>query len=159
MSVLSDSEIEEMVRTNRIAIKPFSRANLQPSAYDTRVWPKAIVDGELVQFRKTLRIQPYSFALLATREYVRLPLDIVGRPYLRSSYVRQGLFPENQGRIEAGYKGNLTLPVVNLGRDAISIGIHDRLASIEFEHLSRPASKGYSGRYQSSKGPKGYRSA
>jgi len=156
MSLLSDSEIEEMVRRHKIEIKPFSKANLQPSAYDTGVWPTAIINGRRIRFRKTLSIGPGSFALLATRECLRMPLDIVGRLYLRSSYVRKGLFSENQGRIEAGYKGTLTLPVVNLGHETILLSIHDRLASIEFERLARPASKGYSGRYQFSKGPKGY---
>jgi dCTP deaminase len=124
-----------------------------PSSYDLLVWHAAIVDGKMVQFDDFLDIKPREFALLSTKEHIELPLDIAGRLFLRSYLSRMGIFPESQGRVEAGYKGTVTLPIVNMNKNSVRISVDEPIVSIEFERLSKSVMRGYSGKYQGSEGP------
>jgi deoxycytidine triphosphate deaminase len=153
LALLTDSEIITHVRNKRLIVDPFDRRNVMPSSYDLSASDSALIEGKHFKFEKLLAIRPRQFALLATRERVGLPLDFIGRLYLRSYLSRQGLLPESQGRVEAGYRGTLTLPVMNSSTIDIEIPLNNPIATIEFEKLPRKVAHGYSGRYQDSHGP------
>jgi len=143
-----------MVKAGKIGIRPFDEDNVQPSSYDLGLWHEALQNGSKLEVTESgIWIEPHKLILLSSLEYVELPLNIVARIYIRSSLAREGLFPEGQGRVEAGYRGTLTLPVINLGRKPIHLSRNERFATIEFCYLNQSVSSGYTGKYQGSKGP------
>ncbi len=154
MAILTDERLIGMIKSGVMGIDPFDEGNLQPTSYDLGVGPRAIEQGhETKAPRGGITIRPRRFVLLSTREYIRLPKDAIAKIFLRSSLAREGLFPEGQGRVEAGFEGVLTLPVVNLGPKPIHLGIGERVATIEFYALSELPRTTYSGKYQGSRGP------
>lgn len=151
--MLTNKEIKQLVLRRKIIIVPFDPLRIMPSCYDLGLWPVAIVNGKVTQFDDFLEIKAGEFVLLSSLEQIQLPLDIVGRLFLRSYLTRIGILPESQGRVEAGYKGTVTLPVINASKNTVRISVKEEIASIEFEKLSNSVNKGYSGRYQGSIGP------
>lgn len=154
MTILTETEIRHFVGSGKLLIEPFSDARLQPTSYDLSLHHEAIVKGRRIMVDDGLTIRPRSLVLLASKERVSMPRNLIAKLFLRSYLTRKGLFPESQGRIEAGFRGNITFPVVNLGTEPIVITSRNRFASIEFNRLNRNVSRPYSGRYQDSDGPR-----
>ena len=58
-------------------------------------------------------ILPGEGVIVATLEKIRMPANLVGNIYPRSSVNRQGLAVDLSGIVDAGYEGNLIIPVRN----------------------------------------------
>lgn len=58
-------------------------------------------------------VLPGESLLVSTLETIRMPAHLVGNMYPRSSVNRQGLAVDLSGIIDAGYEGNLIIPVRN----------------------------------------------
>ena len=74
--------------------------------------------------------------------------------WLRTSWARKGIIC-SFGKIDSGFKGNLTLLGLNAGKDNVIIEIGNTFAQIVFETLSTTANELYaerSGNYQNQKG-------
>jgi len=99
-----------------------------------------------------LTIEPLKKYLLHSLEKIEMPLNLCGDIWMRSSFQREGIFPVVQGIIEVGWKGNLTIEIVNLAPDSVKIKFGDRIATIRFYEVSEELKEGYSGLYQNSIG-------
>ncbi len=165
--ILSDSEILRLMASGRLSIRPFDESQLTPNGVDLAVGEEAmIMDGESSGRRLSLgegselEIPPCSHVLVATREYLEIPPDVVGLVNLRSTYARKGLvIPPTV--VDAGYKGRLTLAIRGAPYP-LRVAFGERiwhLVLVESHKASRP----YSGKYQGSLGlvaaPKRGRSA
>lgn len=84
-------------------------------------------------------VLPGEHVLVATLEKVQMPKDLMGVLYPRSSVNRRGLSVDLSGIIDAGYHGNLVIPVRNnsLSRP-FRVYPGERFCQVVFEELSQP---------------------
>jgi dCTP deaminase len=138
MTILSDAEILECLRSGELKIEPFSDKSLSPAGYDLRNGsPIAIDRGKQ--------------GLLHTMERLEIGPAICGQIYIRSSFAREGLLG-SFAFIDPGFKGQLTLAFTNMGEPTVKIAAGERIAQVVFNKMARPSSKPYSGKYQDSIG-------
>jgi dCTP deaminase len=176
--ILSDRDIRAAIDSGRIGIEPFAERDVQPSSVDLRVdrffrtfhnarHPfidvKRPMDDltELVEVDESeaFILHPGEFVLGSTREYVRLPDDLVARLEGKSSLGRLGLLIHSTaGYVDPGFEGHLTLELSNVAHLPITIYPGMRIGQISFFRLSSPAdrpygSKGVGSKYQGQRGP------
>jgi dCTP deaminase len=78
-------------------------------------------------------IHPGEFILASVYEYVELPDNIVGQIHGRSSIGRLGLIIHTSaGYVDPGYKGYLTLEIINVNKVPIKIYPKTKVAQIVF---------------------------
>lgn len=101
-----------------------------------------------------LFLHPGKVILGGTVEYIRLPLDLAGRIRARSSYERIGLSLSTLAN--PGYRGSLTITLVNLGNTPIVLYPGTRLAQMtiyQIETRKDGSDKAYGGKYFHEIGP------
>jgi dCTP deaminase len=103
--------------------------------------------GYDVRIAETIRLSPGEFALASTIEEFFMPTDIVAFVHDKSSWARRGLSLFNTV-IEPGWRGFLTLELVNHSAKPIVIAEGSPIAQIIFMRLEEPTEKPYSGKYQ-----------
>ena len=156
MSILSDRDIKESMKTNDLGIEPFNEKNLTPNGYDLsideifiRKTDQHIKEGMAV-------IPPLSWFAISTKEFVKMGPQIASQLWIRSSYARKGIMA-SFGKVDAGFHGTLTISCFNSNDTEIEIPIGDRFCQIIFERLSSAPSELYdkkSGTYQNQRGIK-----
>ena len=90
-------------------------------------------------------IQPNSWVLGITVEYIRMPRNLVGICLGKSTYARLGLLV-NATPLEPSWDGRLVLELANLGRNALVVHPGKGIAQILFFHVK--GAPPYEGRYQ-----------
>lgn len=151
-------------------IEPPIEENIQPASYDLTLGNKFLelnpiykgkvispknkytLKNEYVELKPNLNgdviLPPLSFCLATTKEYVRVPTDLVGIVTGRSSLARLGLFVHiTAGFIDSGFEGNITLELFNCSENPIVISDIDRIAQIYFLELNQETFA-YDGKYQ-----------
>lgn len=79
---------------------------------------------------------PQEYVLVSTLETIKMPADLMAVLYPRSSTNRKGLSLDLTGIIDAGYEGQLVLPIRNNTRSqAVRLYPGERLCQIVFEEL------------------------
>jgi dCTP deaminase len=97
---------------------------------------------------KAVSLMPGGFLLASTLEELHLPIDMRGLLYGKSTYARVGLQIATDGHlVDPGYKGTLTLPLVNHGPFQIVLRLHALICQVEFALLDRDAETSYSAEY------------
>jgi len=144
--ILVSDDIVHCCNEGRLVIEPFNVSHLQPTSYDISV--SQILEGTDV-FRDfdEITVERLQFVNFVSAERFEFPLDMIGHIYFRSTYSRQGLGTIHLGRIEAGWKGRLVIEVMS-ARSQMTIKRGERIATVEFVGLSRPASSAYRGQFQ-----------
>jgi len=113
--------------------------------------------GYDVRIAETIMLWPGPSVLASTVEKFSMPDDLVAFVHDKSSWARRGLSLFNTV-IEPGWKGFLTLELVNHSTSALHIKAGDPIAQIIFMRMEEPAEKPYSGKYQNqAAGPQGAR--
>ena len=154
MAVLSDRDILDMLKDGSLKIDGFRESNLTPNGYDVSVEEVWIPSADLRRKEGTVRIPASSWFVIGTKEFLELPVDIVGEIWIRTTWVRKGIL-SSFGRIDAGFHGNLTFSAYNASNDTVDLSIGDRFAQVVFEELRSPPAKAYrerSGNYQGQRG-------
>jgi len=137
--------------TGAPSIDPASGQGLE--AYTQHV---EVPDGE------AFLLQPGAFVLGTTKEWVRLPPDLVARVEGRSSLGRLAVVVHaTAGFVDPGFEGTLTLELSNLGRMPVALRPGMRVCQIAVYQLSSPAERPYGpargSKYQGQRGPTGSR--
>ena len=120
-----------------IIIEPYAKESQQPASYDLRA-------SEPVMIRRN------NMTLLASKEWIELPVDLAATLRCRSSFARRGVFISG-GFVDPGFRGHLTLCLYNCGTEDVSVQEGDRIVQMVFQEVDTPTA-GYSGRYQDSHG-------
>lgn len=149
--ILTGGQILQAHRNGDILVDPFDEGQLQPASYDLRVGAKAITVGadRLVDIDKSgyLSLRPGEFALITTREVLRLGPQYVARFGLRSKHARKGLIVTSGPQVDPGFHGPLHAGVTNLTARPIPLAYGDDFLSVEFHRLGEAATE-YRGPYQ-----------
>ncbi len=78
-------------------------------------------------------------------------------PEGRSSIGCLGLFIQNAGWVDPGFKGEITLELFNANKCAIELKSGRRVGQLVFAELDRDAQNPYRGKYQGQRGATGSR--
>ncbi|MCD6106348.1 MAG: dCTP deaminase [Thermoplasmata archaeon] len=160
--ILSDRDIRELLAGGELVIEPLGDGQIQPASVDLRLADEYLVIDPLatgvldVAGRPTYRriksdritVQPHSFILGRTVEYVRIPKGYTAFVEGRSSIGRLGLFIENAGWVDPGFEGTITLELYNANAVPIVLRAGMRICQIVIVKLLSEAEKPYSGKYQ-----------
>ena len=153
MTILSDKSIIELIKNNELTIEPFEKKNLTPNGYDLTVEEIEIPEIQKTTTKK-LAIPPGERFAVSTKEIISCGENHCAQLWLRTSWARKGIIC-SFGKIDSGFKGNLTLLGLNASKENINIEIGNTFAQIVFEKLSTSANELYeerSGNYQNQKG-------
>ena len=153
MTILSDKSIIKLVAKKEIIIDPFNNENLTPNGYDLTVEEIEIPEKQKIRKGK-LTIPPGERFAVSTKEVVSCGENHCAQLWLRTSWARKGIIC-SFGKIDSGFKGNLTLLGLNTSKKNVDIKIGNTFAQIVFEKLSTTANELYeerSGNYQNQKG-------
>ncbi|RYZ85978.1 MAG: dCTP deaminase [Proteobacteria bacterium] len=113
--------------------------------------PTEVVD---VDDDGTIAFPPGACILASTEEMVDMPLYLMGFIQSKGTIAR-GFVTVHlcDGQIDPGYKGHITLELVNLGPLDFRLRPGIAIAQLFFHRLTTPVEQGYSGRYQNSREP------
>lgn len=188
MAILSDRDLKELIEEKNLVYVengPELDPELQigPSSLDLRLGydfgfletrkvkcldTKEIDDLDDMQRKMTrdadegVVIHPGEFVIGTTLETVKIPDDKVARIEGRSSYARLGLIPHAAGGfVDAGFEGEITLEIQNLGNVPITIYPEDRICQMAVETMTSEAERPYGdktdSKYMGQKGATGAR--
>ena len=93
--------------------------------------------------------------MATTLEYFELPNNITAFVEGRSSLGRMGLFIQNAGWVDPGFKGEITLELFNANRCAIEIKSGRRIGQLVFAQMDQSTENPYTGKYQGQQGATG----
>ena len=165
MSVITKKQILEKIKTGELAFKPtLDRFQLQDHSVDLRLGftfmiPKAWhlttkgreafdishFDKFNAEYFDTIELEqgqyfdllPQEYLLVGTLESVKIANNLMAVLYPRSSTNRKGLSLDLTGIVDAGYEGQLILPIRNNTRSqTVRLYPGERLCQLVFEELS-----------------------
>jgi len=104
-------------------------------------------------------LHPGQFVLGCTLEFLVLPTDLAGQVLSRSSWGRLGLLVATAVAVQPGFKGVLTLELVNAGSVPIVLRPGLRVAQLQLWRSEKPTAQPYSakGKYAAPLGPESNR--
>jgi len=167
--VLSDKTIIQLLSEGKLKISPLNSNQIQSASVDIRLGntfsivedsPTGIITLENEISYKTIKTDTYillpgQFVLATTMEYIELPDDLTAFVEGRSSLGRLGLFIQNAGWVDPGFKGEITLELYNANRCAIELKAGRRIGQLVFARMDSPALNPYKGKYQGQRGATG----
>ena len=169
--ILSDKTIMKMLEEKSLVISPLTDGQIQPASVDIRLGntfsivddsPSGVITLENEIRYKTITadtylIMPGQFVLATTMEYFELPDNLTAFVEGRSSLGRMGLFIQNAGWVDPGFKGEITLELFNANRCAIELKTGRRVGQLVFAKMDDTALNPYNGKYQGQTGATGSR--
>jgi dCTP deaminase len=154
MAVLSDADIVAMLAQGSLKIENYNENNLTPNGYDVTIEEILIPStGEKCTAGRAT-VPGSSWFVIGTKEYLVLPANLIGEIWIRTSWARKGIL-SSFGRIDAGFKGNLTFSAFNASKEPVDLLIGERFAQVVFEEMRSAPGKSYeerSGNYQGQRG-------
>ena len=159
--ILSGKTILNKINMKEIIIDPFSEEQIQPASVDLRLGThflgidehkntsvsleKPAKYREIITEEKLI-LPPHSFLLATTKETIELPNTLTAFVEGRSSIGRLGLFIQNAGWVDPGFKGQITLELYNANRLPIELTVGRRICQLVFAEVDKEAEP-YSGKY------------
>ncbi len=164
--ILSDYDLKNAIRSKRIVIRPFIKEILRENGIDFRLSAEIahhkpqrsdfVMDPynashikesyRVAKNSSKLLIMPHEHVLLSTKEYIEMPDDLMGFVELRSTWARHG-FSMPPTIIDAGFKGTITLEVINNAPYTIALTPGQRFAHVIFMKTNNRVEGAYKGRY------------
>lgn len=134
MTMLNDKGVKKLAYDLNL-ITPFNQANLQPNSYDLTLGNEYIRDKQFFIENEYL-LQPNDFILATTVEKINMPSDLAGHVEGKSSTGRIGLMIHSTaGFIDAGFQGQITLELKNIGNKPIRLHAGVKICQIAFTTL------------------------
>lgn len=169
--ILSDKTLMKMLEQKELVVEPIEKEQIQPASIDIRLGntfsivedtSTGIINLENEIKYKTITsdtyiLLPNQFVLATTMEYFDLPDDLTAFVEGRSSLGRMGLFIQNAGWVDPGFKGEITLELYNANRCAIELKAGRRVGQLVFAKMDDRAINPYNGKYQGQRGATGSR--
>ena len=167
--ILSDKTIYKMLEEKTLKIEPLEKEQVQPASVDIRLGNTfSVVEdsssgilnlNNKISYKvlnsETYILLPNQFVLATTMEYIELPDNLTAFVEGRSSLGRMGLFIQNAGWVDPGFKGEITLELYNANRFAIELQSGRRIGQLVFARMDETALHPYSGKYQGQRGAVG----
>lgn len=153
----------------KLIVSPLEPEQIQPASIDIRIGNTySILEDSsfgIINLDKEIKYKqittekflllPGQFVLATTMEYFELPDNLTAFVEGRSSLGRMGLFIQNAGWVDPGFKGEITLELFNANRCAIELKAGRRVGQLVFAQLDDNARNPYRGKYQGQRGATG----
>ena len=167
--ILSDKTLIKMLGEKKLIVSPLEPEQIQPASIDIRIGNTySILEDSsfgIINLDKEIKYKqittekflllPGQFVLATTMEYFELPDNLTAFVEGRSSLGRMGLFIQNAGWVDPGFKGEITLELFNGNRCAIELKAGRRVGQLVFAQLDDNARNPYRGKYQGQRGATG----
>lgn len=176
--ILSDRDIKQYLKEGKIKIEPLDEPDvqIQPSGVDLRLGnefrifkatstpyidpkhpPENYTEVIRLEDDKPFIIHPGEFVLGTTKEYIKVPDDLMGVMDGRSSLGRLGIVVHSTSAgINPGWEGILTLEITNVGKMPVALYPGMRVCKVAFHELTSLPERPYYAReeskYQKQKG-------
>lgn len=95
-----------------------------------------ILEKVELEFDEEIFLRPGQMLLAGSFEYIALPNDLCAQVGPRSTYGRLALVPATATFVHPGFKGCLTLELVNVGADPIMICPRMEVAQLMFQYYT-----------------------
>lgn len=159
--ILSDKTLKKLLASGELVVDPLVEESIQPASIDCRLGSHFLIskeDSGLLTLDKEVSyeevvdegfiIQPQSFVLATTIEYIKLPNNLTAFVEGRSSIGRMGLFIQNAGWVDAGFEGRITLELFNANHIPIRLDSGRRICQLVFCTMDQDPDMPYRGKYQ-----------
>jgi dCTP deaminase len=157
MGVLTGRQIQALVEGKVLGIDPFDPDFQAPASYDLRLHHKLLASpvgekvlGKVIDLRDTpegFPILPGQMVGVLSLEKLSIPLNITGRFGIRSYFARKGLNAFGGLQLDPGFRGRLTMNLLNVGPESVHVSYKEPIFSVEFSRLDEDALP-YEGEYQ-----------
>ncbi|MCY0849298.1 dCTP deaminase [Sulfuracidifex metallicus] len=163
--ILGDRDLKYYLEKKWIEIDPLSQDTIRENGVDLRVGDEIarfeptdkvfstssnLLDFFQLEKGESFIIKPNEHVLLVTKEYVKLPSDVMAFVNLRSSFARLGLFiPPTI--VDAGFQGQLTIEVIG-SSFPVEMKKDTRFLHLIFAKTLTPVERPYDGKYQTQRG-------
>ena len=159
--ILSGYTIREKLKSKELSIYPLKEQQIQPASIDLRLGEHFLVIDEHanhhisidepasyreIKASDKIVIPPHSFLLATTVEIVKLSNNLTAFVEGRSSIGRLGLFIQNAGWVDPGFKGQITLELYNANRLPIELTVGRRICQLVIAMVDQDATP-YKGKY------------
>ena len=163
--ILSDKDIKKYLKRGKLKIEPIedSEVQIQPAWVDLRLGnefrvfksssisyidPKVPQDGytEVIKVKddKPFVLHPGEFVLGTTKEYIKMPDDLMGVIDGRSSLGRLGvIIHTTSAGINPGWEGIFTLEITNVGKMPVALYPGMRVCKLVLHQLTSKPEKPY----------------
>ncbi|AMG59514.2 hypothetical protein AL522_18780 [Pantoea vagans] len=149
MIMLADKEIKELIKKGKI----FDQATVVNNKFDVH---SSTIDLSICEIyvpeTKELDVSVEDHILRAgetviivLNEVFRLDKEVGGILFPRNSLSKRGIIMTNPGHIDPGYKGKLTIYLVNMSKKPVSLIVNEKIARLILFKTSSPTT-GYSAR-------------
>ena len=169
--ILSDGGIQSRLDKKELIIDPLDKDCIQPASVDLKLGKEFIIvkhwGADILDFNSEpsyhsvssdeFLVPSHSFVLATTVETLHLPDNLTAFVEGRSSVGRMGLFIQNAGWVDPGFKGQLTLELYNANNLPIRLRSGRRICQIVFCEMDQKTKTPYKGKYQGQKGATGTR--
>lgn len=118
---------------------------------DNQAYRNNTENESIDELKTTITIKPKEFLLCETVEHFDMPNDVVGLVFDKSTYARKGIAAFNTV-IEPGWKGCLTLELVNHSNKPQELVIGAGIVQVIFFKNPISCEHPYDGKYQGDKG-------
>lgn len=178
--ILSDRDIKKIIKEGRLIFKPpLTKDQISPASIDLKLGPvfkmfdiskqylldtkkglpedKKFIITRKIKSNEPFILHPNYFVIASTKEYIKVPDDIVLRVEGKSTLARMGILVHTAGFVDPGFEGTITLEISNQSNLPVALYSEMYICQIAVEYLSSPAEVPYNKRkkslYAKSKGP------
>jgi len=166
--MLSDFDLKNLIASGRLLVEPFSEEVVRENGLDLRLSDEVarhqrreepldpskeedVLRSYTVSKSETYVVQPGEQVLLSTLERLEMPDDLMGLVELRSTWARHGLsIPPTI--VDAGFRGTITLEVVNNAPYGLLLRKGQRFAHVVFARTLSRVERPYGGFYSGQRG-------
>jgi len=177
--ILSDQDIKKVIKEGLLVFKPsLSKDQIGPASIDLKLGAtfkffnsprkslldiKQKIDFDAYMLTEVLKpsepfiLHPNHFVVAATKEYVKVPDNMILRVEGKSTLARMGILVHTAGFVDPGFEGTLTLEISNQSNLPVALYPEMYICQIAVEYLSSPAQVPYQKRrkslYSKARGP------
>jgi len=177
--IFSDRDIKKIIQKRKLIFKPsLTKDQISPASIDLKLGNvfkifdvskqylldtkkglpnKKFIITRRIKKGKAFILHPNNFVLASTKEYVKVPNDIILRVEGKSTLARMGILVHTAGFVDPGFEGTLTLEISNQSNLPVALYPDMYICQIAVEKLSSPAEVPYNKRkkslYSRSAGP------
>jgi dCTP deaminase len=152
MAVWSDTDFLAARQAGTFGAEPWHEQDLTPNGLDLRIGhvlvPSAMREP---QAHGTVTVPPMTRFQVGTQTVLAMPPDAVGSLWIRSSFARKGVLA-SFGKVDAGFRGNLTLGAFNASHEPLEVKVGDTFCQIVLHRMLSAPQKTYHGKYQDQRG-------
>lgn len=147
--ILSKNIIQNLINCDLLIQNP-KLSNIKGASYDLRLGDEFYSSGKINKLSDKnpfLKIEPYDYAVVTSKETVNFPPDVSGYFDLSVSLFYQGIILSNGPQVDPGFRGKLFCLLFNTSDSLVLIKRNQHYATLVFNKLLEPTEP-YRGKYQ-----------